>query len=199
MRLVALPLLIFCGVAAMVMLLMGIMIAEQTRGAARIVLYGCMVLALLVPFSAAWAFRAGGLAPVGLVVLHLLAVPALYVGLGLLVRQAEPAPTPRPPGGDARVVAEYLAANRDIETLDLSNLGLVAVPPAVFVLPSLRELRLNRNNLVTVPDALLDMPALRVVLLRDNPIPVEEMARIGRAAQQALASGRRAEPLALVQ
>lgn len=197
--------LLLASLAAMVLVFLGLMGAAQTRGFAQIIVYGCMLLALAVPLSALWAWGRWRvehrLWPIALVLLHLAAVPAIFTASTLL-RDSHIAPVPAAPrlaGTDAASWAAFTVANPDPEAADLSRLGLDAVPEEVFRLRRLRELNLSGNRITAIPDALLALPELRVLLLRDNPVPMEELRRFSIAASAALASGRRAHPLSIVQ
>ncbi|MBR0653734.1 leucine-rich repeat domain-containing protein [Plastoroseomonas arctica] len=198
-------LLSLAALGATVMVFIGIMGAGQTQGAMKPVLYACMAVALAVPFAAFWAWgrvRAGaGYGPVMLVLLLCAAVPGIFAAAGQLVdaTAAPAAARPRPSGTDAQAWAAFFAIHPDPEAVDLSHLGLDAIPPEVLRMRRLAELVLTGNRITAIPDTLLDLPELRMVMLRDNPVPAEEFRRFGQVSEAALASGRRARPFAIVQ
>jgi len=189
------------SVTAIAMVFIGIMGAEQTGGPMAIVLYACMVLALSVPLTALWAWRRGGTWPVVFTLVQWAAVPGISVAASLLMgATATPAAgPPRPAGTDSAAWAAFFAAHPDPEAIDLARFGLDAVPAEVFRMRRLAELVLTGNRITAIPDALLDLPELRIVMLRDNPVPTEELRRFAQVSQAALASGRRARPFAIVQ
>lgn len=80
------------------------------------------------------------------------------------------------------------AARNQARTLDLSLLGLTAVPDAIGQLTGLTRLILTGNRLTALPASIGQLTSLRVLVIEGNPdLPSPPPEVIARGAQAVLA------------